>query len=303
MAPNPKSIAKAQANIQRPIKVVSGFDGIAGARAALDEAGVPVESYMAYETDPYAVAIASKNYPDIQHRGDVRSASRADGSADLLCAGFPCQDLSRGNGTGKGLDGERSGMFWEIPRMLDEFQPKHFLVENVVPRGSKGDRNIEIVSKALGVDPVFLDAKDFGPMARPRAFWTNIPVGDYTPSQAIFRDALLGAVPDKYQISPKGVAYLNRQAPDGRTHFQKHGFDINDPKARTIPSVIRKGVPYNALQLDDGSFRRMTPQEIEGLFGFPQGYTEGVSDYQRYKALGNSWSVPTVSHILQGLSQ
>lgn len=298
---NPNAVRGGIRAAQKPVNVVSAFDGIAGARAALDQAGIPVGSYMAYETDPKAAAIAAKNYPDIQHLGDVREFVRPDGTTDLLCAGFPCQDLSRGNVSGKGLDGERSGLFWELPKMLDEAQPRHFLVENVVPRGSKGDRNIEIISKTLGVDPVFLDAKDFGPMARPRAFWTNIPVGEYTPSQALFRDALLGSVPDKYMISPKGVAYLNRQAPDGRTHFQKHGFDINAPKARTVPSVIRKGVPYNALRLDDGSFRRMTPGEIEGMFGFPQGYTEGASDYQRYKALGNSWSVPTVSHILQGL--
>lgn len=303
MAPNSRTIQGAVRASQKPVNVVSAFDGIAGARAALDQAGIPVGSYTAYEVDPHAKKIASSNYPDIQHMGDVREFVRPDGSTDLLCAGFPCQDLSRGNVSGKGLDGERSGLFWELPRMLDEAQPRSFLVENVVPRGSKGDRNIEVISKALGVDPLFLDAKDFGPMARPRAFWTNIPVGEYTPSQALFRDALLGDVPDKYRISPKGVAYLNRTAPDGRTHFQKHGFDINDPKARTIPAVIRKGIPYNALRLDDGSFRRMTPEEIEGMFGFPQGYTEGVSNYQRYHALGNSWSVPTVSHILKGLVQ
>lgn len=298
---NPSAIRGAMKASQRPINVVSAFDGIAGARAALDQAGVPVGSYTAYEIDPAAQQIAAKNYPDIQHRGDIREFARPDGTTDLLCAGFPCQDLSRGNVSGKGLEGERSGMFYELPRVLDEAQPRHFLVENVIPRGSRGDQNVKIISRELGVDPVFLDAKDFGPMARPRAFWTNIPVGEYTPSQALFRDALLGAVPDKYMISPKGVAYLNREAPDGATHFEKHGFDINDPKARTIPAVISKGVPYNALRLDDGSFRRMTPGEIEGMFGFPQGYTEGVSDKQRYKALGNSWSVPTVSHILQGL--
>lgn len=300
---NPNAFRGAMKAAQKPLNVVSAFDGISGARAALDQAGIPVGSYSAYETDPYAIAIASKNYPDTQHMGDVQEFVRPDGTTDLLCAGFPCQDLSRGNVSGKGLDGERSGLFWELPKMLDEAQPRHFLVENVVPRGARGDRNIEIISKTLGVDPVFLDAKDFGPMARPRAFWTNIPVGSYSPSRAVFRDALLGEVPSQYAISPKGVAYLNRQAPDGRTHFQKHGFDINDQKARTIPAVVRKGIPYNALRLDDGSFRRMTPGEIEGMFGFPPGYTDGVSDYQRYKALGNSWSVPTVSHILQGLVQ
>jgi len=303
MAPNSKTLMGAVRASQRPINVVSAFDGIAGARAALDQAGIPVGSYTAYETDPTVAAIASRNYPDIQQRGDVRGFARPEGSTDLLCAGFPCQDLSRGNVTGKGLEGERSGLFWELPKILDEAQPKHFLIENVVPKGSRGDQNVDVISRALGVDPVFLDAKDFGPMARPRAFWTNIPVGDYSPSQAMFRDALLGAVPDKYQISPKGVAYLNRQAPDGRTHFEKHGMDINDPKARTIPAVISKGIPYNAVRMDDGSFRRMTPQEIEGMFGFPQGYTEGTSDFQRYKALGNSWSIPTVSHVLQGLVQ
>lgn len=300
---SPSAIRGGMQAAQKPINVLSAFDGIAGARAALDQAGVPVGSYTAYEVDPAARKIAANNYPDIQHRGDIREFVRPDGTTDLLCAGFPCQDLSRGNVSGKGLEGERSGLFYELPRVLDEAQPRHFLVENVIPRGSRGDRNVEIISKELGVDPVFLDAKDFGPMARPRAFWTNIPVGEYTPSQALFRDALLGEVPSKYMISPKSVAYLNRAAPDGRTHFEKHGFDINDPKARTIPAVVRKGVPYNALRLDDGSYRRMTPGEIEGMFGFPPGYTEGVSDYQRYNALGNSWSVPTVSHILKGLVQ
>lgn len=294
--------AKNAAKVSRGLNVVSGFDGIGGARAALDQAGVPVQGYTAYEIDPVAASIASKNYPDIEQRGDIRQFTRPDGTVDLLCAGFPCQDLSRANVGGKGLEGKRSGTFYELQRMLDELQPGNFVIENVVPKGSMDHPDVARISKELGVDPVFLDAKDFGAMSRPRLFWTDIPIKEYEPSGAMLRDALLNDVPEKYMLSDKAVAYMNRPAgKSGRTHFERHGMRWDDEKARTIPSVIHKGVPYNALQLEDGSMRRLTPEEIEGLFGFPQGYTAGQSDTQRYKALGNSWSVPTVSHILEGL--
>lgn len=302
MAPNSRTIAGAAKAAHRPINVVSGFDGIGGARAALDHAGVPVQSYTAYEIDPVAASIAKQNYPDIDQRGDIKGFVRPGGSVDLLCGGFPCQDLSRANVAGRGLEGERSGSFYDLQRMMDEIQPNNFLIENVVPKGSMNHPDIARISKELGVDPVLLDAKDFGAMSRPRLFWTDIPIQGYRPSGAMLRDALLDEVPEKYMLSDRAVAYMNRPAgKSGRTHFERHGMRWDDEKASTIPSVIHKGVPYNALQLPDGSMRKLAPEEIEGLFGFPQGYTAGQSDTQRYKALGNSWSVPTVSHILKGL--
>ncbi len=288
----------------RPVNVLSTFDGIGGAHAALDAAGVPVGKRYVSEIDPYASAIVRKNYPDAIELGDIRNVSKESvpDEIDLMCGGFPCQDLSRGNVGGKGLKGDRSGLFWDFLRARDEIKPKHFLVENVVPRGSQGDRDVRTISKALGVDPVLLDAADFGPMRRPRLWWTDMPVGMHAQSQASFRDALSPEVDARFYLSDQATDYMNRPAgASGRTHFQRHGYDINDPKARTVPRVIHKGIPYNAVRLDDGTMRRMTPEELERMFGFPEGYTEGVSDSRRYMGLGNSWSVPTAAHLLQGL--
>lgn len=288
----------------QPVNVLSAFDGIGGAHAALDRAGVPVGRRYVSEIDPYAASVVRKNYPDAIEVGDIRNVSKATvpDEIDLMCGGFPCQDLSRGNVAGKGLEGDRSGLFWEFVRARDEIKPKHFLVENVVPRGQQGERDVRTISSALGVDPVFLDAEDFGPMKRPRLWWTDLPVGMHSQSTAVFRDALSPQVDARYLLSDAAREYMLRPAgKSGRTHFQRHGYDINDPKARTVPRVIHKGIPYNAVRLDDGSMRKLTPEELESMFGFPEGYTSGLSDSRRYMGLGNSWSVPTATHILRGL--
>lgn len=282
------------------INFFDAFGGIGGARASLDKAGIPVAKHWSSEIDPVAAAIAKKNYPDMVELGDIRQVDGVDGPVDLFCGGFPCQDLSRGNVSGRGLQGNRSGLGYEIPRLLDRLQPRNVLVENVVP---KRQEDIAAISKMLGgLEPRLVDAADFGPMRRPRLWFTDIDIPMYAPSQARFRDALSPKVPDQYTLSQRAVDYMNRPAgASGRTHFQRHGFDVNDPKARTIPRVMYKGVPYNAVRLDDGSMRKLTPEEVERLFGFPEGYTAGVSDSRRYMGLGNSWSTDAAAHILSGL--
>jgi site-specific DNA-cytosine methylase len=296
-APQPQIAAK------NGIDVLSAFDGIGAARVALDEAGVPVRNYYSSEVDPYAAAIVRKNYPDVIELGDIKQIKTPPKGVDLMCGGSPCQDLSRAKlGGGEGLAGDKSSLFWDFVRVRDAAQPKHFLFENVVPRGSVDDKDVRTISNALGVDPVLLDASEFGAMRRPRLFWTDMDVPLHAQSTDQFRNHLLGEVDPKYIISERGVAHMHRPAgQSGRTPFQRHGMYESDPKARTITRSIYKGIPHNAVQLDGGQMRRLTPQEIESLFGFPANYTEGVSDARRYMGLGNSWSVPTAAHLLRGL--
>lgn len=290
----------------KPQNVLSVFDGIGGAHAALDAAGIPVGRRYVSEIDPYAKRVMSDNYPDAIDVGDIRhfDGSSVRGEIDLMCGGFPCQDLSRANVGGSGIGGERSGLVREFARVMEQAQPKHFLVENVVPTGRRGDEDVKEVSRLLGTDPVMLDAADFGPMRRPRLWWTDLPIGPHAPSEQSFRQILKDSVDPKYHLSDRAVSYMNRPAgQSGRTHFERHGFDVNDHKARTVPRVIYKGVPYNAVRLDDDSMRKLTPEELEVMFGFPEGYSSGVSDARRYMGLGNTWSVPTAAHILRGLAQ
>jgi len=286
------------------IDVLSVFDGIGAARAALDKADVPVRNYYSSEIDPYASAIVRKNYPDVIELGDIKKLQEPPRGVDLMCGGSPCQDLSRAKlGGGLGLEGDKSSLFWDFVRVRDASQPKNFLFENVVPRGSVDDRDVRTMSNALGVDPVFLDASEFGAMRRPRLFWTDMDIPLHSQSQDLFRNHLLDQVDPKYMISERGVAHMHKPAgQSGRTPFQRHGMYESDPKARTITRSFYKGIPHNAVQLEGGDMRRLAPEEIESLFGFPQGYTSGVSDSRRYMGLGNSWSVPTAAHVLRGLA-
>jgi site-specific DNA-cytosine methylase len=293
-------IAGAQAvQPRRGITLLAPFDGAGGARTALEGMGIPVDRHLSAEFDKAAQAVLQRRYPDIVQHGDVRNLRNVDGErADLMCAGFPCQELSKANPQGRGLQGDRSGPgLREALRVRDEFDPTWWMFENVVP---KRDEDLRAISKMIGTDPVIYDAADFGPMKRERAFWTNIPQSPHGRSQAMFRDALDATVPDRY-MKPDAADYMYRTHADGKTPWQRHGKDINDPKVRTLTAGLSKGMPFNVVRLDDGSFRMMTPEEVEGLFGFPRGATEGVSHTQRYKMLGNSWSVPTVQHVLQGL--
>lgn len=164
------------------MKVLSLFDGISCARVALERVGIPVESYFASEVDKYAIQISQKNYPDIIQLGDVKNFDNNKGifikesklieKIDLLIGGSPCQDLSIAKKNRKGLDGERSGLFWEYVRILKAVKPKYFILENVnsMPKEAK-----EIITEALGVEPIMINASLVSAQNRKRLFWTNIP--------------------------------------------------------------------------------------------------------------------------------
>ena len=159
------------------MKILSLFDGISCGRVALERAGIPIEVYYASEIDKYAMQISAKNYPDIIQLGGVTdlfklSIPRYMDDTDLLIGGSPCQDLSIAKKDRKGLDGERSGLFWEYVRILNEVKPKYFILENVasMPKEAKA-----LISETLGVEPIMIDAGLVSAQQRKRLFWTNIP--------------------------------------------------------------------------------------------------------------------------------
>lgn len=128
------------------MKVLSLFDGISCARVALDRANIPVETYFASEIDKYAISISQKNYPDIIQIGDVKDISSVGAKIDLIIGGSPCQDLSIAKKDRKGLEGERSSLFYEYVRILNEFKPKYFILENVA---SMPKKDKEIITQKL----------------------------------------------------------------------------------------------------------------------------------------------------------
>ena len=95
------------------MKILSLFDGVSCSRLALEKNNIPIKLYCASEIDKYAIKVTQANRPDTVQLGDVSQLSGKTGQFDLLIGGSPCQDLSIAKRGRKGLEGERSGLFWE----------------------------------------------------------------------------------------------------------------------------------------------------------------------------------------------
>lgn len=162
------------------MKAVSLFAGIGGFDLALERAGAEVVASV--EIDKHARKVLAKRFPKTHLLEDVQEVTGEHlfklgfDSNGVIVGGFPCQDLSNA-GKRAGLAGARSGLFWEICRLLDETKAKYFILENVPGLlSSNGGKDMEAVIGALvergyGVAYRVLDAQYFGvPQRRRRVF-------------------------------------------------------------------------------------------------------------------------------------
>lgn len=339
------------------IKVLSLFDGISVAQQALKELGFDVE-YYASEIDKYAIQITQKNHPKTRQVGSVTELGGNNPlptNVDLLIGGSPCQDLSIAKKNRQGLDGARSGLFWEYVRILKEVKPKYFVLENVnsMPKEAKA-----IITEALGVEPIMINAALVSAQNRKRLFWTNIPNVTLPEDRGILlKDILQKNI--KSDLPENYVTWL--KSPSGQRRIEKEFIKIDPEKAKGLMArdyanwsgnlvlQYRRGnwretqggkVPTLTANMGTGGHnvpfieqtprgfnkggkkygkvptltknswehnhklngvRKLTPIECERLQSLPDNYTEGVSNTQRYKALGNAFNKEVVKHILKNI--
>ena len=269
--------------------VLSLFDGMSCGQLALDTLGIKVNNYFASEIDSYAMQIAKKNYPNTKHIGSVLDVRGSDlPRIDLLIGGSPCQSFSNA-GDGSGLDG-KSKLFWEFVRVLKETKPTYFLLENV-----KMKKEWEkIITDTLGVEPIAINSRLLTAQNRPRLYWTNIPnVIQPIDRGIVLKDILVDQVEEKFYLSDKAIDYMSRLR-NGKPRWEYHTNPL-DGKSACLTANMYKGVPYGVIK---ELKRRLTPVECERLQTVPDNYTEGVSNTQRYKMLGNGWTIDVIAHIL-----
>ena len=156
------------------MKVLSLFDGISCGMIALERAGIPVDRYVAYEIDKYAIKISQNNYPQIEQCGDVTTADFTQYQGfDLLIGGSPCTHWSIANknrqttATGLGFE-----LFMHFVRAYQESGCKYFLYENnnSISKEIKAE-----ISRMLGVEPIMINSSLLSAQERKRCYWTNIP--------------------------------------------------------------------------------------------------------------------------------
>ena len=257
------------------MKVLSLFDGCGMTYQALKNLNVKVDKYYASEIDKYAIQIAKKNHPDIVCLGDVTSWRDWNiEKPDLIVAGSPCQGFSFA-GKQLNFNDPRSALFFEFVNILKHYKPKYFLLENVKMKKEYQDT----ISDILGVDPVLINSALVSAQNRKRLYWCNWELDQPKDQGIVLKDILETGKVDREK---------------------SHCLDANYFKGGNLKSYFEK----NRRQLvfldnDHISYRKLHPIECERLQTLPDNYTEGVSNTQRFRMIGNGFTVKVIEHILQ----
>jgi len=137
------------------LRVLDLFSGIGGFSLGLERTG-GFETVAFCEIEAFPRKVLAKHWPNVPCYDDVRTLTgarlTADGiGVDVICGGFPCQDISFA-GLGAGLTGERSGLFYEIARLIGELGPSFIILENVGAMLSRGLDAVLGTLASLGYD-------------------------------------------------------------------------------------------------------------------------------------------------------
>src|SRR5690349_17580589 len=352
------------------MNILSLFDGISCGRVALEKAGVIIDNYYASEIDNYAIQVSKNNYPDIKRLGDINNF--LDGNwykdtynsgqrdynriiqPDLIIGGSPCQGFSFA-GKQLAFDDPRSALYWKYVEILSYYKPKYFLLENVLMK----KEYLQVITNALGVEPICINSALVSAHNRKRYYWTNIPnvtqpndigivlkdiledglkyscrmVGRKLNAETGKRENYNNEIKIEQHIEPRLDGKSNclttvskdclvyklkdnkrvKVITENERGYRPHRGDIKatgiselgrilKPESKT-DTITSNHAPKLALNSDINNliYRQLTPIECERLQTLPDNYTQGVSNTQRYKMLGNGWTVDVLAHILQNI--
>ena len=311
------------------MNVLSLFDGMSCGRIALDRLGIKVDNYYASEIDKYAMKVSEANYPDIIQVGDVTALDLSTlPNIDFIMGGSPCQGFSFA-GKQLAFDDPRSALFFEFVKCVKELKPKYFLLENV--RMKK--EYLDVISEYMGVEPICINSALVSAQNRVRYYWTNIP-GIEQPEQRgiVLRDILETNKSDILDnIQEKSYVIKAQYYKSSKANFEaNNGFRATgipqkpiqvgtavDIKGHDILKRVysENGKPPTVNAQSGGTagsgnmlvedkeiyWRKLTCRECERLQTVPDNYTNHVSNTQRYKMLGNGWTIEVIAHILKNM--
>lgn len=325
--------------------VGSLFSGVGGLDLGLARAGWRHAWFC--EADAWRRSILSQHWPGVPIHEDVHDVGYApvdDGRPgrdarpprarlDLICGGFPCQDVSVA-GRRKGLAGDRSGLWHQFARVVDAFRPRAVLVENVPGLlSSNGGRDMGVILDALaglgyGLAWRVLDAQHFGvPQRRRRVFLLALPDGHPGAIRAgeilAISDGGSGDTaagpgagagdPPGPTRSPNG-GRVARGTPlvAGTIRASPGGVDDNYARLRHIVAhtLTRTCSAAGGHAPDEANYvpgpigvRRLTPRECERLMGWPDDWTAPGPDTRRYAACGDGVAAPVAQWIGERLAR
>lgn len=319
------------------INYLDAFSGIGGFHKGLEEAGFAFKWIGFSEIDRFAKETYKKHFPNSEDLGDVRTIiplNKLPGKLDLFTFGFPCQDLSVAGKRG-GLHAARSGLFFEALRIIKAATPTVFIFENVKGLlSSEGGEDFTTVLRSIANLGIYdcewqlLNTRWFLPQNRERIYFIGhlrgksgpkvFPIGEegqtFTGKSSLGSDSLMQVLRTQKNsqgsrvyscdgisstINTGGSDYyavpVLTPARDRTRNGEAKRFKAIGEPMFTLTTQDRHGIMTGPQA--DRIVRHLSPVECERLQGFPEGWTEGLSDNQRYKCLGNAVSVPVVKVI------
>lgn len=306
------------------MKVLSLCDGMSCGQLALQKLGITVDAYYASEIKDIAIKVTLANFPNTIEIGDVTKVSYKDGvlhtekgvyevgKIDLVMFGSPCQTFSVAIPTEHriGFDNlEKSGLFFECYRILNEVKPRYFLMENV--RSMKNEDR-DIISNLLGVQPIMIDSALVAPAMRKRYYWTNIegvtlPQRKDVPLQSILTSGYterqkarcLAVIDSRPNTTP--VKMFHRYYSSGFTTVifkdRQHYLDCCQYYDNHYKGMAAVDIPVGETDVFDG-IRYFNQLEMERCQTVPEGYTKCLTRNEAADVLGDGWTVEVVAHIL-----
>lgn len=277
------------------MNVLSLFDGISCGLLAFKRSGIKIENYFSSEIDKFAIKISKVNHPEVIQLGDIRNIKNNIPKIDMIIGGSPCQGFSN-SGKKDGFNNSQSFLFYEYVRMLEIFNPDFFLFENVKMKNSYKNE----ITKNLKVNPIEMNSSLVSVQNRNRLYWTNIQnIRPPKDRNILWRNIKESNAAAKYYYSDVALKWFDKHIKNGK----KFRIIDDDGKIQTIEATYYK--KYSLQRFfgikDFAGLRFITPLECERAQTLPDNYTNHVSDTQRYKMIGNGWTVDIISHILNCL--
>ena len=294
---------------------------------ALDKVGIKVNNYFAAEIKDIAIKVTKDNYPDTIHVGDVNKITYKNGilhteigdfevNIDLVIFGSPCQSFSIAMKTEHRIgleDKEKSGLFLECHRILNEVNPKYFLMENVA---SMKNEDRDVISSMMGVEPIRINSEIVAPALRDRYYWTNIPIVETIKRKNIkLQDILtegwtnrdkghcLVVVDCRPATTPVKMFHRYYYKGFGNLIFKsKEHFEqcarYYDEHYRGLKA---KDIPVGETDIFNG-VRYLNQIETERCQTIPEGYTKCLTRNEAADVCGDGWTVDVIAHIFKGLN-
>ena len=201
-----------------------------------------------------------------------------------------------------------SYLFWEYVRILKEVKPKYFLLENV----KMAEKWKNVITDALGVEPIMINSELVSAQSRERLYWTNIPNIEQPEDKHIYIDDIVQNDIEHTYLPETRLDYINYdKSKVDKSVFKNTATQIGN--SRKFGNAVRSNgkaftlrrINPNGIIDENYRIRHFTPIEVERLQTLPDDYTliDGIKTKERYEACGNGWTVDVIAHIFKGLKE